>query len=120
MTVQPRSTVTAWSGVDPAATADAGARLEFIAEMFYRSAYYDSQLQHGPSRITGWLNGSGRPDWVTTTEATDKNFVSFGCDFLFLHFLHTQKGRSVQDIITKGAANLEATYTDACQRRRLT
>ena len=26
-------TVTAWSGVNPAATADAGARLEFIAEM---------------------------------------------------------------------------------------
>jgi hypothetical protein len=138
-------TITAWSGVNPAATADAGARLEFVAEMsevmmglrnqrrgstswnpggsngeglsqflaerFYRSAYYDVQLGHGPSRITGWLNGSGRPDWVTTTEATDKNFVSFGCDFLFLHFLHTQKGYSVQDIITKGADKLEATYT---------
>jgi hypothetical protein len=84
---------------------------QFLAEMFYRSAYYDPQLQHGPSRITGWLNGSSRPDWVTTTEATDQNFVSFGCDFLFLHFLHTQKGCGVQYIITKGAANLEATYT---------
>ena len=138
-------TVTAWSGVNPATTADAGVRLEFIAEMsevmmslrntrrgstswnasgsngeglsqflaewFYRSAYYDSQLQHGPRRITEWLNGSGRPDFVTKTEATDRNFVSFGCAFLFLHFLHTQKGYTVQDIITNGAGTLEATYT---------
>jgi hypothetical protein len=138
-------TVTAWSGVNPAATADAGARLEFIAEMsevmmglrntrrgstswdpggsngeglsqflaelFYRPAYYDSQLQHGPDRIKGWLNGSGRPDWVTKTDPHDGNSVTYGCDFLFLHFLHTQKGYSVQDIITKGADKLEATYT---------
>ena len=138
-------TVTAWPGVTPAATADDGARLEFIAEMsevmmslrnarrgstswnpggsngeglsqflaewFYRSSYYNSQLQHGPGRITAWLNGSGRPDFVTTTEATDRNFVSFGCAFLFLHFLHSQRGFAVQDIITNGADTLEATYT---------
>jgi hypothetical protein len=138
-------TVTAWSGVNPAPTADAGVRLEFIAEMsevimglrnarggstswnpggsngeglsqflaewFYRSAYYDAQLRHGPGRITGWLNGSGSPDFVTTTETTDGNKVSYGCAFLFLHFLHTQKGYTVQDIITNGAGTLEATYT---------
>jgi len=138
-------TLTAWSGVNPAATADAGARLEFIAEMsevmmglrnarrgsiswdpagsngeglsqflaelFYRPAYYDAQLLHGPDRIKGWLNGSGRPDWVTKTDPHDGNSVTYGCDFLFLHFLHTQKGYSVQDIITKGADKLEATYT---------
>ncbi|MGZ4617399.1 MAG: hypothetical protein ACXV5Q_03070 [Frankiaceae bacterium] len=138
-------TVTAWSGVNPAATADAGVRLEFIAEMsevmmglrnarrksttwnpggsngeglsqflaewFYRSAYYDAQLGHGPRRITGWLNGSGRPDWVTKTDSKDDDEVTYGCAFLFLHFLHTQKGYSVQDIITKGADTLEATYT---------
>jgi hypothetical protein len=138
-------TVTAWSGVNPAPTADAGVRLEFIAEMsevmmalrnarsgstswnpggsngeglsqflaewFYRSAYYDAQLLHGPGRITAWLNGSGRPDFVTTTDGTDRSFVSFGCAFLFLHFLHTQKGYTVQDIVTNGEGTLEATYT---------
>jgi len=145
-------TVTAWSGVNPAATADAGARLEFVAEMaevmmdlrnkrrqatswnpggsngeglsqflaemFYRSAYYDSQLQHGPSRITGWLNESGRPDWVTTTEATDQNFVSFGYDFLFLHFLHTQKGYSVQGAVHQHPlARFEVCHLGQCRVR---
>ena len=48
---------------------------------------------------------------MTQTERTDGNGASYGCDFLFLHFLHTQKGYSVQDIITSGADTLEATYT---------
>lgn len=26
---------------------------QYLAELFYRSAYYDSQLQHGPGRIAG-------------------------------------------------------------------
>ncbi len=136
-------TMVAWSAVNPAATADTGARLEFVAEMceilmslrnarkgaswnaggsngeglsqyltemFYRSGYYDSQLQHGPTRMTSWLNDVTRPDWVTRTDPTDKNFTTFGCAFLFLHFLHTQKGFSVQEIITKGGATLEDTY----------
>jgi hypothetical protein len=84
---------------------------QFLAEMFYRRAYYDSQLQHGAGRITGWLNKVVREDWVTKTEASDKNNVSYGCAFEFIHFLHSQKGFSVHDIITKGADTLEATYT---------
>lgn len=139
-------TMTPWSGVNPIATADEGARLELVAELseimmslrnsrkgkdswnpagsngeglsqycaelFYRDAYYDAQLSHGPDRIQRWLNDAGRPDWITTTEGTDRNFVSFGCAFLFLHFLHTQKLFSVHDIITKGGATLEDTYTN--------
>jgi hypothetical protein len=138
-------TITGWSAVSPAATADAGVRLEFIAEMcevmmglrnerhgnttwnpggsngeglsqvlaesFYRQAYYDPQLKHGAGRITGWLDNGVREDWVTKTENSDGNSVSYGCAFEFIHFLHTQKGFSVQDIITKGADTLEATYT---------
>ncbi|MCY0906030.1 hypothetical protein [Arthrobacter sp. H14-L1] len=136
-------TVTAWSGVNPAATADTGVRLEFVAEMceilmglrnarkgsswdpggsngeglsqylaelFYPGGYYDSQLGHGPSRMTAWLNDPTRPDWVTKTDPEDKQAGRYGCAFLFLHFLHSQKGFSVKDIITKGGITLEDTY----------
>ena len=137
-------TVVPWSTVTPAATADAGARLEFVAEMaevlmdlrnqrkgstswnpggsngeglsqvcaarLYQAAYYDAQLQHGPDRVTRWLNDSTRPDWVTRTEGTDKNFTSFGCAALFIYFLVSQRGFSLHDVITKAGADLEATY----------
>ena len=83
---------------------------QYCAELFYRDAYYDNQLQHGVGRITQWLNNPSRPDWITSTENTDRNFVSFGCAFLFLHFLHTQKRFSVHDIVTQGGATLEDTY----------
>lgn len=47
---------------------------------------------------------------MTKTDHHDTNDVTYGCDFLFLHFLHSQKVRTVKDIITHGAATLEDTY----------
>lgn len=85
---------------------------QYLAEMFYRSGYYDAQLGHGPGRMTAWLNDASRPDWITKNETTDKNANSYGCAFLFIHFLHTQKGYPVKSIITKAGATPEATYTN--------
>ena len=101
----------------PAKTWDAGhsdgeGLSQYLAEMFYPAAYYDSQLQHGPSRIRPWLNDPTRPDWITTNESTDGNSVSYGCVHLFIHFLHTQKGFGVKDIITKAGATPDATFTN--------
>ena len=138
--------VVPWSAVASAATADDGARLEFVAEMaevlmalrnsragstswnpggsngeglsqicaeeLYPAAYYDSQLGHGPRRITQWLNDATRPDWVTRTEGTDKNFTSFGCAQLFIHFLRSQHRYDLGEIITKAGADLEATFVN--------
>ncbi|MDJ0355246.1 hypothetical protein [Paenarthrobacter sp. PH39-S1] len=83
---------------------------QYLAELFYRAGYYDSQLRHGPGRVTAWLNDPTRPDWVTRTDPDDQQAGRYGCAFLFLHFLHTQKGFAVKDIITKGGPTLEDTY----------
>jgi hypothetical protein len=45
-----------------------------------------------------WLNG-GRPDWVTNTEMTDQNGLSYGCASIFLNYLHYQLGFSWQQIV---------------------
>lgn len=82
---------------------------QYLAEMFYRSGYYDNQLRHGPERMIPWLNDAARPPWVTNTEPSDTNTTSYGCALLFLHFLHTQKGYSVKNIITHGGKTLEDT-----------
>jgi hypothetical protein len=139
-----RIVINPWSTVTSSATADDGARLEFVAEMveilmglrnkrqgttnwnpggsngeglsqvcaatFYPAAYYDSQLKHGPGRITSWLNDATRPDWVTKTDPSDTNDVTYGCASLFTYFLVTQKGFSLHDVITKGGPDLEATF----------
>ena len=46
----------------------------------------------------GWLN-SPRPDWVSTTNPTDQDPVSYGCASLFLNYLHYQLGFTWELII---------------------
>jgi hypothetical protein len=58
-----------------------------------------------------WLN-SDRPDYVSTNDPTDRNYVSIGCSVLFLNWLHTQLGFTWDQIIAAGAPTLSGTYTN--------
>ena len=61
------------------------------------------------SWVNNWLKTS-RPDWVTNTEPTDKNSVSFGCALAFIFYLNTQLGFTINQIIAAGKATLAQTY----------
>ena len=58
---------------------------------------------------SSWLD-SGRPDWVTHTEATDRDYVSIGCATLFLNYLRYQLHLSLARIVQAGGTTLQQTY----------
>lgn len=53
-----------------------------------------------------WMNTVPRQDWVTQTEGTDGNAVSFGCALGFIYYLNTQLNFSINQIIAAGTSNL--------------
>jgi hypothetical protein len=63
-----------------------------------------------------WLDEPGRPDWVTRTEPTDRNYVSIGCAVLFLNWLRFQLHFSWAEIIAAGAPTLAEIYTNLTGR----
>jgi hypothetical protein len=56
-----------------------------------------------------WLN-SARPDWVTQTEGTDRDYVSIGCATLFINYLRHQLHFSLAQIVQAGGTTLQQTY----------
>jgi hypothetical protein len=56
-----------------------------------------------------WLN-SARPDWVTQTEGTDRDYVSIGCATLFINYLQHQLHFSLAQIVQAGGTTLQQTY----------
>ncbi len=68
-------------------------------------AYYGSW-------VNTWLALQPRPDWVTATEATDNNPVSFGCGLAYLYFLKAQLGFDIERIIAAGAPDFRAVYAN--------
>src|SRR6516225_4965854 len=63
----------------------------------------------GFASASSWLN-SNRPDWVTNTEGTDRNYVSIGCATLFLNYLRYQLHFSLVRIVEAGGTTLQQTY----------
>jgi hypothetical protein len=70
--------------------------------------YYASG--RGP-RVNAWLNANPRPDWVSATEGTDQDNISYGCGILFLYYLRYENGVDYPNIITAGGSTLAETYT---------
>jgi hypothetical protein len=76
-----------------------------------------------PSRATSfsgpptWLdnNNSARPDFVSQTDTTDKNAVSYGCGVLFLYYLGSQLGFTMRAIVQGAADTLEGVYHNLTQ-----
>jgi hypothetical protein len=62
----------------------------------------------GP-RVNQWLNG-GRPDFISKTDPTDQNFVSFGCGILFINYLVHQLGFDLKTVIKAGGDTFAETY----------
>ena len=58
-----------------------------------------------------WLDSSPRPDFVTVTDPTDRNYTSIGCAVLFLYWLRYQLGFTWNQICQADGATLAATYT---------
>lgn len=70
---------------------------------------YPAQL-NGFVSSNSWLNAPGRPDFVTTSDPTDRNYVSIGCSTLFLNYLRYQLDFTWPEIVNATGATLEATY----------
>ncbi len=62
------------------------------------------------SWVDRWLNQHPREDWVTTTEGSDGNAISFGCALAFIYYLNTQLNFTINQIIAAGASNLAASF----------
>jgi hypothetical protein len=52
----------------------------------------------GAPRVNAWLQSS-RPDWISKTEPTDKNAISYGCGILFINYLRHQLGFDLASIM---------------------
>lgn len=96
-----------------------GEALSTVCEaLIHPEGYYAPVPPLGP-RIWKWLSviphlpydpGVARENWIDRTDDTDQNFASIGCGVLFLYYLLSEKGYSIQDIIAQGGSTLEETY----------
>lgn len=69
-------------------------------------------------RVNAWLR-SGRPDWISRTEPTDTQVLSYGCGILFINYLRHQLGFDLASIIATrpplylgGGGTLAARYAE--------
>ncbi|MGH3399576.1 MAG: hypothetical protein ACRDPO_33310, partial [Streptosporangiaceae bacterium] len=86
-----------------------GEALSIVCEALrHPDGYYGGSI--GP-RITEWLNASPRPNWIDTTEPTDKDFLSFGCGAAFIYYLMSQFNYSIASIIQASGS----TFAELCQ-----
>lgn len=69
---------------------------------------YPAQLD-GYTSAASWLD-NGRPNFVDSTDPTDRNYISTGCAVLFLNYLHYQLDFAWPEIVAAGAPTLAGTY----------
>jgi hypothetical protein len=65
-----------------------------------------------------WLDTSAplsRPDYVGTTEQTDKNAISYGCALLFIQYLNSQLGFTPRAIVQAAADTLQNVHKNLTQ-----
>jgi hypothetical protein len=84
------------------------------AALFHPAGYYNVLRGGG---VNPWLqsrtSSTKRNDWIAKTEPSDKNVDSYGCSIIFIYYMHTQLGISMQSIITSASSpshTLEQTY----------
>ena len=69
---------------------------------------YPAEL-NGFASASSWLN-STRPDWVSATADTDRDYVSIGCATLFINYLRYQLHISLARIVQARGTTLQAVY----------
>ena len=72
---------------------------EALSRIFAEVMYPDAL--DGYATAASWLDG-GRPDWISSTENTDRNYVSIGAGTLFLYWLRYQLGFTWAKIVKAG------------------
>jgi hypothetical protein len=77
----------------------------FCAEVDTAPGAFPSWGITGPS----WVSAA-YPDWVSSTEQTDRNYASTGCAVLYLYWM-VSLGHSRRDIIAAGGATLADNYS---------
>ena len=75
------------------------------------TALYPAELGAFTSAAV-WLDTKDRPDFVNTTDPTDRDYTSVGCAVLFLNYLHYQLGFTWKEIVQAGAPTLGQTYAN--------
>ena len=111
------------NGWDPSASNGEGLSRVAAAELhplgYYRpagsanNAPYGSDWLRLPFRTRDAQDGSApglRYDFVSVTENTDQNDLSFGCAILFIYYLHTQLRFTWQAIATSPGGTLADTF----------
>jgi hypothetical protein len=76
-----------------------------LATLLYRAEIV------GFASAASWLDTSDRPDFVTTNDPTDRNYVSIGCAVSFLNWLNTALGYTWAKVVQSGGPTLGKTYT---------
>jgi hypothetical protein len=74
-----------------------------LATALHGQGYYGTGS--GP-RVNQWLSANPRPNWVDSTEGTDRNQVSYGCGLLFLYWLQYQLRYTRRQIVTRPSGTL--------------
>jgi hypothetical protein len=74
-----------------------GEALSVVLATELRPMGYYGGIADAP-RVNPWLQ-SERPDWISNTEQTDKNSLSYGCGILFINYLRHQLGFDLATII---------------------
>jgi len=88
-----------------------------LSTEFHPQGYYSTGI--GAPRVNAWLQSS-RPDWISRTEFTDQNELSYGCGILFINYLRHQLNFDLARIIatrppfdlTVGGCTLAGRYAE--------
>ncbi len=80
------------------------------AAMLYKDAYYKVLISDevGPP-VNKWLSGS-RADWISKRKLSDLDVESYGCSILFIYYLYSQLGYSMESIVSRAGESLDITY----------
>jgi hypothetical protein len=71
--------------------------------------YYTSGAGNGPY-VNEWLQSKPRPDFVSSSERTDQDRISYGCAALFINYLVYQLGHAFRAIVPAGGPSLAETF----------
>lgn len=89
---------------------DCGASTGEGLSRVFSAELYPTSLD-GFATAASWLNGD-RPDFVNTTDPTDRNYISIGCSTLFLNWLRYQLKFTWEQIVAAGGPTLADIYTN--------
>lgn len=85
------------NGWDPGSSAGEALSILLATEL-HPTGYYTAA--NGAPRVNPWLK-SDRPNWVSRTESSDTNILSYGCGILFINFLRHHLGKDLSSIIAR-------------------